>query len=286
MLDIERIRKLQFVRARYRPFLLRHFPDFFIAGPQRTGTSWLYQNLKFHPRILVGSPKEIYFFNNLDRKDHPKFVSDDLDWYLDHFRLTLRDFLRRNRTMKHLYKERYWPKMRGEATASYATLPVELIDEVLLLNPNIKIVLMLRDPVGRAWSHTKKTLGRRDGGIDKVDREEILRYFRFKGQRQRADYGTMIRNWKERLKSGHLFLGLYEDLSDRPTELILDIYRFLDIPAKEKYVAPRYRDRVQNPSESSQLPEEFRVELKELLKSEIEEFGRIRNEIRGGEPIR
>ncbi len=281
-----RLRKLRFVRARWRPFQLRLFPDLLIAGPQRTGTSWLYDNLRFHPRVLLSDPKELYFFNNLDRKDHPKFETDELDGYLDHFRLTFRDFLRRNRTMRHLYGERFWPQVRAEATASYATLAPDVIDEVMLLNPKVRVVLMLRDPVGRAWSHAKKTLGRKEGGMERVPEDEVRAYFRLGGQRQRADYEGMVANWSQRVRRGHLFLGLSEDLSKRPTELLMDLFRFLGVPADPKYVADEHRDRRQNPSEDSALPESLREDLETLFEREIQGYERLRAEILAEGPVR
>ena len=39
----------------------------------------------------------------------------------------------------------------------------DLIDEVVTLNPEIRVVLMVRDPVERAWSHAKKDLVRNRG---------------------------------------------------------------------------------------------------------------------------
>ena len=36
---------------------LERFPDFMIVGPQRTGTSWLYVKLRFHPGIQLSRPK-------------------------------------------------------------------------------------------------------------------------------------------------------------------------------------------------------------------------------------
>jgi len=38
---------------------LRHFPDFLILGPQRTGTTRLFFNLHMHPEILLHRMKDI-----------------------------------------------------------------------------------------------------------------------------------------------------------------------------------------------------------------------------------
>ncbi|MEO1291256.1 MAG: sulfotransferase [Pseudomonadota bacterium] len=277
--EATRVNALKLVQATYRPGLLDVFPDFFIAGPQRTGTSWLNANLKFHPALQMSEPKELHFFNYLDRKDFPKFKSDELDWYLDFFRLSASDLEVRDERMMRLYGEPFRPLRRGESTASSATLSPAVIDEVLLLNPQIKIVLMLRDPVERAWSHVKKDLGRRAEGISNVPEKKMLRFFANADQRARADYQRMIDNWQARLRPGHLFIGLFEDIAQRPAELLVDLFRFLGVAADQKYIHAKKRDSVQNASEGAAIPPDIRAHLEELLATERQAYRALRANI-------
>ena len=39
------------------------FPDFLCIGAQRSGTTWLYQNLRRHPEIWMPPAKEIHYFD-------------------------------------------------------------------------------------------------------------------------------------------------------------------------------------------------------------------------------
>ena len=106
---------------------LRDFPDFLIVGPQRTGTTWLHANLREHPEVLMSEPKEIFFFSRLKTPEHPGYQSNDLEWYLKLFRYPLWRTLLKHGTSLRRYGEFFRPRVRGEATASYAALDPDII---------------------------------------------------------------------------------------------------------------------------------------------------------------
>lgn len=101
---------------------LEYFPDLLIVGPQRTGTTWLHAMLGQHPEVFMSNPKEIYSSNKLKKQDSPRFVSDDLNWYLSFFRQGPVEIIRRQIATLLRHRRLYTPKVRGEATAGYAAL--------------------------------------------------------------------------------------------------------------------------------------------------------------------
>lgn len=119
-----------------------NFPDFLIVGPQRTGSTWLSHCLKNHPYIFFSSPKEIHFFNLLSLPYHPLYNSNSLKWYLDFFNTAGTE------------------QIIGEGTASYAVLNDTTIKAIHDINPAIKAIISIRNPVDRAWSHVQKDLFR------------------------------------------------------------------------------------------------------------------------------
>lgn len=135
---------------------LNIFPDFLIVGPQRTGTTWLAHNIKYHPQIFFSQPKELFFFDLLSKPSHPLYTSNDLTWYLKHFEN--KDWFNKQKWAIKNYGEFYCPKMRGEGTANYAAMSLDLIENIVKLNPNIKAIIMVRNPIKRAWAHAKKDL--------------------------------------------------------------------------------------------------------------------------------
>src|ERR1700722_17839541 len=104
-------------------------PDWLVLAPPKTGTSWLYANLREHPDAFVPPIKELKYFSH-------RFEVEDLRSYLDHFRHGI-------------------GKSKGEASPSYSMLPRRTIRMMRRLMPDLKLIYMMRDPIERAWSHAR-----------------------------------------------------------------------------------------------------------------------------------
>jgi hypothetical protein len=253
---------------------LSDFPDFLIIGPQRTGTTWIHENLRDHPDILWPREKEVFYFSRVKNPQHPKFVSADLSWYLAQFRDPL--WMRAVKTALSLRSSRslYRPRVRGEATASYAAMDRDVIEEIVVLNPAIRAIMMIRNPIERAWSHAKKDLvrnrGRRFEDVSEIEFEE---FFRDPYQLRCAQYAKNHDNWSACLAAGNLFVGKFDDVTARPVQLLGDICRFLGVRAEPRYLG-RTVDRPVNPTAPEPIPERYRAMLSELLAAELEQIER------------
>jgi len=116
---------------------LRMLPDFIVIGTQRGGTTSLYRYLAAHPGVaptLVS--KGVHYFDvQYDRSPA---------WYRGHFpprayRAWREDVLRQ-------------PLITGEASPYYLFHPA-VPARVAEMLPDVKLIVMLRDPVKRAFSH-------------------------------------------------------------------------------------------------------------------------------------
>lgn len=101
-------------------------PTFVIAGVQKCGTTSLFQALDLHPRVQRPRHKEIHFFDQHWRRG--------TDWYADQF------------------PDLTTGQITGEATPVYSYGPTARRRMIRTL-PDVKVVLVLRDPVSRAYSH-------------------------------------------------------------------------------------------------------------------------------------
>ena len=110
---------------------LRILPHFIIFGVARGGTTSLYNYLTAHPSIASAMTKEIMFF------DHR--FNFGLNWYKAHFPMFIHQLIKK-------------PFVTGEASPSYLYHPLApaRIKEIL---PNIQLIILLRNPVDRAYSH-------------------------------------------------------------------------------------------------------------------------------------
>ncbi len=117
---------------------LRLLPDFLIIGTQRGGTTSLYNYLTARPGVGPAAVKELRFF---DRKFHKGTL-----WYRAHFptRMQKNYF---ERTHKQIF-------VTGEASTNYLFYP-HTPKRVAQVVPDVKLIVLLRNPVDRAYSHYK-----------------------------------------------------------------------------------------------------------------------------------
>jgi len=268
--------RLRYCEIESERLTLDRFPDFLIVGPQRTGTTWLHQILRKHPEVFLTEPKEIFFFSRLKNQANPRFESARLDWYLEHFHDPFsRWAYKQARSFAH-FRTFYRPRIRGEATASYAAMDRDLVEEIAVLNPDVKILLMVRDPVDRAWSHAKKDLARNRGRrASEIGEAEWHSFFRDPYQVQCARYEQNIATWRSCLPAANVFIGTFEEVESRPAELLQRVTRFLGVSDDARYVDPELLRSAVNPTGRSEVPENFRRFLEELLAREIDEWKRI-----------
>jgi Sulfotransferase domain len=247
---------------------LSRFPDFFIVGPQRTGTSWLYSHLRFHPDILLSRPKEIFFFSSLRSRDPRRFVTDHLEWYLRFFRDPVWLWAIKTSVCMYRYHRLYRPRILGESTASYASLAPDVIDDIVRLNPAIKVILMVRNPVERAWSDAKYYFERRQRRIADVPAAELKAFFTDEYQLSCSRYSANYDNWSSRALPGHLLLARFEDIAVRPERMMLDIMRFIGARDDPSYVSASITQAV-NTTSTSRISAHYRQFLEELFEDEL-----------------
>src|SRR5690606_23224629 len=100
-------------------------PDALVIGAQRCGTTSLYHGLAQHPGVARAKKKEVHYFDlNYHR---------GLTWYQKQF-------------------ERRRAKLNFEASPYYIFHP-KAPERVAAALPDAKIIVILRDPVARAYSH-------------------------------------------------------------------------------------------------------------------------------------
>jgi hypothetical protein len=116
---------------------LRYEPQFFVIGTLKGGTTSFYANLVQHPQVIPARGKEIHFFDGNFGKGWA--------WYRGHFPLRFHPkALANRRTGREV--------ITGEATPNYLFFPY-VAERLARHCPNAKLIVLLRDPVERAYSH-------------------------------------------------------------------------------------------------------------------------------------
>ena len=140
-------------RFRAATSFMRSLPDFIVIGAAKSGTTSLYEMICRHPRVLPAARKEINYF------DDPRMHERGALWYRRHFPTALEKRLPR-------------AKLTGEATPSYFPHPAAPARAARAV-PRAKLILALRNPVDRAYSHYNMRLRR---GRESMTFEDALEY--------------------------------------------------------------------------------------------------------------
>jgi hypothetical protein len=207
-------------------------PDFLILGAQKAGTSALHAYLLSHPKIAPPSAKELYYFSPESFGAWPGFPGSEryawlarghddpsvrratLRWYHAQFPIPLP--LRR--------------RLNHEATACYLSSP-DAPGRIHRYRPDLKFVVLLRDPVERAYSAWNMLRG---FTFEPWNRMQDTRSF---GQALREEIDELDDDPRT-LKSDYLRRGIYHEqlaryftLFPREQFLVLEQSQLLIEPA-------------------------------------------------------
>ena len=204
----------------------RALPDFLILGAQKAGTTSLYNYLQRHPRVAPAFTKEVHYFTL--HRDEPEA------WYRAHFP-RVRSLERRG-------------AVTGEATPYYLFEP-RAPRRVARVLPESRFVLLLRDPVERAYSHYQHECarGRESLGFaaaleteEKRLTSELERMARDPSytsavhQQQsyfsRGLYAQQLERWREHYPAERFLILQSEAFFADPAATCQRVFEFLELP--------------------------------------------------------
>ena len=172
-------------------------PSFFIIGPPRTGTTWLYEILK-QRAILPKGTKETRFFDIHFHRG--------LSWYQAH------------------YPSSNGTQVLGEVAPTYfASQPA--CHRIQELVPTAKIICIFRNPVERLVSLYRV---KRAYGFIPWNFEEALR--RDPELIESGLYATHLKTWRRTFGSDQVLTTFFDDLRSDPQQYVYALADFIGIP--------------------------------------------------------
>lgn len=188
-----------------------NWPTFFVVGAQKAGTTSLYVHLKRHPEVFLPADKELRIF----QPEHRDSIS--LDAY------------------RALYAGAKGYKAIGEVTPYYLADPL-VPSRIGELRPEARIIIMLRDPVERAYSHY---LNIRRYYWDSATsfREALVRYDNRSAQGWEYSrdyiedglYSAQVQRYFDTFGRDQVLVILFDDLSRNPNEVLARIARHIGV---------------------------------------------------------
>mgnify|MGYP005748935529 FL=1 len=216
-------------------------PDVIIAGLPKAGTWWMAKALRAHPEVemvkdLVPGKGELRFFSI-------------------RFGLPLRQYFK-------LFKERRRPGiLLFEKSPDYSILSERRLRLIKTLNPNIRMILIFREPVEWAFSHAKMDLVRsRNVKFEDVSDEQFFRHYR--NAARKYDFEAIYQRYTK-VFGDHLKVFLNEEIERDPRKVYQELCQFLGI---EKILPSEFdlgkRDNV---TQSLPMPDSHRTLLEDLM---------------------
>jgi hypothetical protein len=226
--------------ARQATASLRPLPDYLIIGAAKSATTSLYEYLAAHPAVCAPLRKEIWYFDrHYDRGSA---------WYRAHFPTRIH--------RARIERQTGYATLTGEATPSYLPSP-DVPARVAALMPEVKLVVLLRNPVDRAISHYSMRVRH---GLETRPIDDALS----------ADssyvalgrYAEQLERWFECIRPEQLLVLPSDELTSAKNPGFDQVLRFLDLapwrpPAFEMYLKGTYSPT--NPELRARLQDAYAV---------------------------
>ncbi len=217
-------------------------PNFFVVGAAKSGTTSFYNYLNQHPNVYLTPIKEPHYFSkdiqikNFN-KEYQTSHQFDIKEYLSHEELEEKHiaFIDSLDSYLELFREYNNQKCIGEMSTGYL-YSKKAAKEIYKFNSNAKIIIILRNPIERAFSHWIMSLQRgvenKHSFIDAVIHDHNL---------QKKEWGTshiyieqglyyeQVKRYYDLFPSKNIKLFLFDDLKNDAKNVYRELFDFLEI---------------------------------------------------------
>lgn len=200
-------------------------PNFLIVGAAKSGTTSLHHYLNQHPDVFMSSTDK----SGVSFKEPMFMVKENTQKRIHKGKWTLEEYM-------ELFDEVSEEKAIGEASVFYLNFYKEAIPNIKrYLGENTRIIIILRNPVDRAYSAYQHTS--RNNEKENLSFEDALTV-----ERERYDsdtkispmtlykemglYYEMVKAFKDEFK---VKIVLYEDFNRDNIKVVKEIFKFLDV---------------------------------------------------------
>ena len=193
--------------------------DFFIVGAPKAGTTSLYHYLNEHPQVEMSLQKEPDYFSDKAIQSQGLYYNknriDTEEKYNGLFNTQKKDVI------------------FGEGSVSYLFYPT-VAQDIKAYNPNAKIIIMLRNPINRAFSHY--LMDYRLGLVSDSFKDIINKKSKHKNAHlfyqqyiKVGEYTTQLKRHFDIFDKQNILLIDYEDFKSDVASTVDAVYSFLNV---------------------------------------------------------
>jgi hypothetical protein len=205
-------------------------PDFLCIGAQKSGTTWLYQQLHSHPDFWMPPQKELHYFDLLGHAKSfvPPRKEDERD-------LRFLEAMKKLSDQPFIDLEGYarlfqlkGSLISGDITPAYSTLNEEIISRIVRRFPKLKVIFLARDPVERALSQLSMDVRLEvSKPFNLADTDEVIRKLLHPAVLLRSHPSTIVARWRRYVHPDQFRIYFFEELEQAPAALFGSIVSFL-----------------------------------------------------------
>ena len=191
----------------------------FIVGAPKSGTTSLHYYLNQHPEILMSSLKEPDYFS------HQEILSQGL-----YYQKYLVDTIQKYHNLFNGEKE---AKIFGDSSVSYLFYP-EVPKRIKEYNSQSKIIIMLRNPIDRAFSHYLMDFrlgfvsSRFEDVFKKKEGLQFQQYFLL------GNYYLQVKRYIDEFRKENVHIIWYSDFQKDSVKEIQKVFKFIDVDSDYK----------------------------------------------------
>ncbi|WP_062561277.1 sulfotransferase domain-containing protein [Paracoccus aminovorans] len=232
----------------------------FCIGAAKSGTTWLYEQLRHSPEIYFSPEKELHYFfsrygsfdrlpNNTRFRSLQAFVNlaaqnyqsklpdgeyarkfsffeKNLSWYQNFARGPVCDSWYRQ-----LFGDARPHQYACDFSPSTSKIGLDGVHAIRALGPNVKLIYILRNPVKRLWSHLKfhaEFMGRWEE-VRNYSPDQMLRFIKDFDLDEDGKYARHLERFLQVFDRKDVLVLDFDDIRSEPTGLMAKVADFLDI---------------------------------------------------------
>ncbi|MDW3192744.1 MAG: sulfotransferase [Cytophagales bacterium] len=219
------------------------YPDVIYIGAPRAGSTWIWENLSQHPDTWTLPYKSVEYLNDkasLRRRKNFKINKEEIFkskslkshlWDLHYFFYPF--------TNDHWYQRLFksgTDKIKIDIAPSCIRRSPERIISIHNRMPNARLLLALRNPVERTWSHAMQHFIRnKKRKLEDISHDELMIFFEQPNQYKNGCYAEILERWESTYPSDQIYVYFFEDILTRPDWLLQEICAFLGLEHKPEY---------------------------------------------------
>lgn len=203
-------------------------PTFLMIGAARSGTTAMIRFLAQHPDVFVTDPKEPHFFAFANQQISFAGPGDD--------ETINRRLINEPSRYRELYDGAVDRPVRGEGSVSTLCHPESAVANIERYAPEAKLLVLLRDPVERAFSsylylrsRDFEALPTFEEGLAAEDRRRAAGYHHMWWYRRLGEYATQLDPFVRALGRDRLLVVRHEAFAESPTATMRAVTDFLGL---------------------------------------------------------